>query len=85
MRSAEFDFVEPDKDSGQFFKEPIAITPQDLSFVQNQIVTVYSKIKNKEFTQGCGKEDCNWCQFTNNWLSGNRQITTPQTLPDAFE
>ncbi len=85
MRSAEFDFVEPDKDSGKFYKEPIAITPQDVSFVQNQIVAVYNKIKNKEFTQGCGKEDCNWCQFTNSWLMGNKQIITPQSLPDAFE
>jgi DNA helicase-2/ATP-dependent DNA helicase PcrA len=85
MRSAEFDFVEPDKDSGKFHKEPVPITPQDLAVVQQQIVSVYAKIKNKEFTQGCGKEDCSWCQFTNNWLSGNKQITTIQSNQNEFD
>ena len=85
MRSAEFDFVEPDKDTGNFHKEPVPITPQDLATVQQQIVSVYAKIKNKEFTQGCGKEDCSWCQFTNNWLSGNKQISTVQSHPNEFD
>jgi len=85
MRSAEFDFVEPDKDTGNFHKEPVPITPQDLAFVQQQIVSVYAKIKNKEFTQGCGKEDCSWCQFTNNWLSGNKQISTVQSNQNDFD
>ena len=36
------------------------ISPQDVEFVQNQIISTYQKIKALDFT-GCGKEDCTWC------------------------
>jgi DNA helicase-2/ATP-dependent DNA helicase PcrA len=63
-RSSEFDFIEPNKDSGEFFKEKVAIVPSDMEVVRQQITESYAKISQKEFAHGCGKEDCKWCNFT---------------------
>lgn len=65
--SSEFDFVEPNKKK-EYKKEKIVISPADIETVTQQITTVWSKIQNREFYIGCGKEDCHWCNFvkTNN-------------------
>jgi DNA helicase-2/ATP-dependent DNA helicase PcrA len=44
------------------------ISPEDITTVTQQIVTVWEKIRNHEFYTGCGKPDCHWCNFvkTNN-------------------
>jgi DNA helicase-2/ATP-dependent DNA helicase PcrA len=60
--STEFDFVEPIKEK-EYHKEKIVITPDDIELVKTQITETYSKIMNHEFAQGCGKEDCHWCNF----------------------
>jgi len=59
--STEFDFIEPVK--GEYHKEKIVITPEAYSLVKEQIKDTYTKIKNMEFTQGCGKAECHWCDF----------------------
>jgi DNA helicase II / ATP-dependent DNA helicase PcrA len=59
--STEFDFVEPSKNI--YYKEKITITPEDITTVTQQIVTVWDKIQNKDFYTGCGKDDCRWCNF----------------------
>lgn len=59
--STEFDFIEPVK--GEYLKEKIVITPEAYSFVKDQIKDSYAKIMNLEFTKGCGKPDCHWCNF----------------------
>jgi DNA helicase II / ATP-dependent DNA helicase PcrA len=56
----EFDFVEPNPNTGDFHKEKIIITPNDLQIVQNQITNTWQNIKALNF-DGCGKEDCQWC------------------------
>jgi DNA helicase-2/ATP-dependent DNA helicase PcrA len=63
MQSAEFDFIEPDKKSGEYKKEKIYITEQDVAVVKEQIRNTYRSIKNHEFSKGCGKENCSWCTF----------------------
>jgi DNA helicase-2/ATP-dependent DNA helicase PcrA len=60
--STEFDFIEPNKQK-VYHKEKVTITPQDLATVSQQIVSTWTKIQNKEFYVGCGKEDCPWCNF----------------------
>ena len=60
LERTEFDFVEPEPNTGKFHKEKIVISPQDVEFVQNQIISTYQKIKALDFT-GRGKEDCTWC------------------------
>ncbi len=69
--STEFDFVEPikEKSDGQkeiYKKEKVVITPDDVKIVTKQIEEVYQKIKNHEFNTGCGKKECEWCNFVKN-------------------
>ncbi len=59
--SAEFDFVEPVKD--EYKTEKINITREDIDIVLGQITDTWQKIQNHEFSKGCGKEDCHWCNF----------------------
>jgi DNA helicase-2/ATP-dependent DNA helicase PcrA len=80
MRSSEFDFIEPlvqpglkGKNDYKFHKEKIEITPEDLKIVESQIKMVYQKITQKEFTKGCGKEDCLWCNFTRDYYTSTKQ------------
>jgi DNA helicase-2/ATP-dependent DNA helicase PcrA len=63
--STEFDFIEPDK-KGEYRKEKIVITPQDMETVKQQITEVWKKIQARDFYTGCGKEDCHWCNFVKN-------------------
>jgi len=67
VTSTEFDFVEPDRKK-DFRKVKIIISPEDITTVTQQIVSVWEKIQNREFYVGCGKPDCHWCNFvkTNN-------------------
>ncbi len=60
--STEFDFIEPDKKK-IYRKEKILISQADISTVEHQIKTVWQKIQNRELYTGCGKKDCNWCNF----------------------
>ncbi len=60
--STEFDFIEPNKQK-EYFKEKIIITPEDITTVTQQIVTVWNKIQAKDFYTGCGKQECHWCNF----------------------
>jgi len=59
--SAEFDFVEPVKN--EYKTEKIIITKEDIGIVLGQITDTWQKIQNHEFSKGCGKEDCHWCNF----------------------
>lgn len=74
MHSSEFDFVEPDSQTGEFKKELVQILPEHEAIVKEQILDVYAKIKNKEFTKGCGKDDCDWCAFAGSFY--NHQFFT---------
>jgi DNA helicase-2/ATP-dependent DNA helicase PcrA len=58
-----FDFVEPN-DSAGFDRERIEIGKEDVDYVTQQLSAVWQQIQNREFTTGCGKKDCHWCNFT---------------------
>jgi DNA helicase-2/ATP-dependent DNA helicase PcrA len=64
--STSFEFIEPVDDD--YKTEKIVVTPQDVTTVTQQIKNVWEKIQNQEFKTGCGKKDCEWCNFvkTNN-------------------
>ncbi len=68
--STEFDFLEPVDD--EYKIEKIVITPADITTVTQQIITAWEKIQKKEFKTGCGKPDCEWCQFVK---SNNLAVT----------
>ncbi len=69
MKSAEFDFVEPDKTSGEFLKQQVAVTHEDITIVKNQIIDSYKRIMNKEFEVGCMDKECRWCNFMSTYAS----------------
>ncbi|RYY56525.1 MAG: ATP-dependent helicase [Chitinophagaceae bacterium] len=60
--AAEFDFIEPDNKK-EYQKTKVLIGPNDITTVSNQISTVWTKIQDRDFYTGCGKEDCHWCNF----------------------
>ena len=48
-------------------KKPIKISidNDDYQMVSDQIVDVYDRIMSHKFDQGCGDENCKWCNFVN--------------------
>lgn len=59
--STEFDFIEP---VGEEYKtDLVEVSDADITTVTQQIVTTWQKIQNREFKTGCGKPDCEWCNF----------------------
>ena len=59
--STEFDFIEPVNE--EYKTEIIQVSPADITTVTHQITDTWQKIQNKEFKTGCGKPDCEWCNF----------------------
>lgn len=59
---AQFDFVEPISE-GEYHREKVFITPDDVATVTEQVKSVYQKIQNHDFNTGCGKKECDWCHF----------------------
>jgi len=57
--------IEPDND-GSFYKHKIVFNPDEVRFVENQLSEVYQKIKNHEYSRGCGEPSCTWCNFVRN-------------------
>ena len=66
VTSGIIDFVEPDTKGFHQFK--MVISDADLQLVSSQIVDVYNRIQNREFTQGCNNDDCQWCNFQKHYL-----------------
>jgi DNA helicase-2/ATP-dependent DNA helicase PcrA len=55
-------WLEPDK-KGNFSVEEITFSPDDLRVVTQWMIQVFQQIKALEFSTGCGKEDCIWCEM----------------------
>lgn len=60
-RSAEFVFVEPSKKTEAFVTKKYSFSKDAEDIVYQQIADTYQKIKNHEFSKGCGDKDCKWC------------------------
>ncbi|MBK6485059.1 MAG: ATP-dependent helicase [Chitinophagaceae bacterium] len=78
MQTGIIDFIEQDAKSGGFHQFPLQVTNDEVAFVKNQIKTAFAGIMNHEFYEGCGKEDCKWCNFVRNNYA-------PHTLPVQSE
>jgi DNA helicase II / ATP-dependent DNA helicase PcrA len=57
------EYVEKSK-KNTAYGHKIFILPQDEIEVRNQIEDTYKKIKSLSFNEGCGEEDCSWCNFS---------------------
>jgi len=55
-------WLEPDR-RGAFPITEVGFSGEEIRLVENLIQEVYGKIQNREFTIGCGKEDCPWCRM----------------------
>jgi DNA helicase-2/ATP-dependent DNA helicase PcrA len=55
-------WLEPDK-KGNFPITEIIFSPDDISFVGTLIKDTYTKIQHREFSAGCGQDDCTWCKM----------------------
>ena len=80
--SGEMFFVEPDN-KGNFNREKIFIQPHEHKFMEQLIAEVYEKIKNHEFTKGCGEKDCEWCNFNSYYLK--REIYSSEGLMESSD
>jgi DNA helicase-2/ATP-dependent DNA helicase PcrA len=55
-------WLEPDK-KGNFVQSEVAISGEQVFWMQQLIKETYQKIQDHAFTEGCGKEDCVWCKM----------------------
>ncbi len=79
MVSGEIDFLEKSKNENQFVKHKIVVTVDGIDFVKKQMKETWQKIKSHEFTKGCGKEDCTWCNFV---TANYTNITKPEEVDE---
>ncbi|NJD39595.1 MAG: ATP-dependent helicase, partial [Geobacter sp.] len=63
MSAARFEFVEPEKDTGEYKSARFEVSDHEVAQVRQQIKEVYAKIQAKEFQVGCNKSECEWCSF----------------------
>ncbi len=62
LLNIEFHFIEPN-DKGMFDKKAMPVDATQESIVIEQIQNAWEKIQAHSFYKGCGKEDCDWCNF----------------------
>ncbi len=55
-------WLEPDR-RGTFPVAEVQFTGEEIRFVENLIREVYSAIQDRQFSTGCGQEDCVWCRM----------------------
>ncbi|MCY7409307.1 MAG: exodeoxyribonuclease V subunit gamma, partial [Chitinophagales bacterium] len=78
MQAGIIDFIEEDAKTKSFHQFPLAVTPDAIAIVKDQIKTAYTGIMNHEFYNGCGKENCSWCKFVSDNYS-------PELIPALTE
>ncbi len=64
MQKGAMDFIQRDN-YGSHQRKELALTPEHLRIVSDQITEVYARIKNYEFEQGCDDPKCKWCSMKN--------------------
>ena len=63
MSAARFEFVEPEKDTGEYRSARFEVSDAEVEQVKELIRDVYSKIISRQFHTGCNSPDCEWCSF----------------------
>ncbi len=62
VKTAAIVYLEPDA-KGEYLKKEIQYEQEGLDLVQRLIKETYANIKSHDFYEGCGEDDCNWCNF----------------------
>jgi len=55
-------YVSPDE-QGEFPQLELNYEVVDMQFMQDTVVDTYQKIRAQQFYEGCGADDCKWCNF----------------------
>jgi DNA helicase-2/ATP-dependent DNA helicase PcrA len=63
LKTAEIDFLEPDRKTGEFKDWKYDVKDEDVVLLKEQIRECYENITAHNFDTGCGEVDCKWCQF----------------------
>ncbi|HLF45570.1 MAG TPA: ATP-dependent DNA helicase, partial [Chitinophagaceae bacterium] len=58
----QFDFVEPNS-KDEFDIERLDISTEETELVKQQIINTWEQIQQHNFYTGCGKPECDWCNF----------------------
>ncbi len=68
------EYIEPYKNE---FKQArfSPISSEDVAIVKEQIKTVYNKIMDHQFSEGCGKPTCAWCNFVQHHHINDRYVS----------
>jgi DNA helicase-2/ATP-dependent DNA helicase PcrA len=77
-----FDFVEPEKNTNNFFTANVPLGEDDLKIIGKQITASYTRIMNKVFEPGCGEKDCNWCNFVKTYYKGTASLAVNESDED---
>lgn len=62
LGGVEFLFIEPNAEK-LFDRQVMHINPEHEAFVTRQIIETWEKIMQHDFYRGCGKPECDWCEF----------------------
>jgi DNA helicase-2/ATP-dependent DNA helicase PcrA len=60
MEHGVFDFVEPTRE-GEFEQKIFQVSEEEKNILRTQVSEVYKRMLQMDF-QGCGEDDCEWCQ-----------------------
>ena len=63
MVSGEIDFVEPKRNTSEFTKAKIVVSPAEIELVGEQIEETWKNINDHNFGTLCEEEKCYWCNF----------------------
>jgi len=86
LLSIDFHFIEPNA-KDLFDKESVLVTEEHEQVVTQQIEDTWQKIQAHDFYKGCGKEDCDWCNFVkeNKIYVGLHEVEEEKEILDLGE
>ncbi len=62
IRDVKFLFLTPQEDKS-FLEAPISVDKEQYDYTMAKVYEAWEKIKNLEFSEGCGKDNCYWCNY----------------------
>ncbi len=62
IKEVKFVFLTPQEDR-TFLEAPIKVDDEQYNYTMELVYEAWEKIQNLEFSEGCGKEYCDWCNY----------------------
>lgn len=83
VEKIEFDFIEPDKKSGEFIKATVPISESAMHVLTTQIKGAYERITQQVFEPGCNEPECSWCTFVSTYYKGDTSFKADAAKDEA--